>query len=90
MEDIRNLFGDNKRKLLQTVDGVTGDMKVAQMWKHKYSGFLISVEDRGDKTALTSIIERLRICLFLVTRSNQFGFKKCNSTDYVFMIYRKM
>ena len=28
-KDIRNLFGDNKRKLPQIVDGITGDKNVA-------------------------------------------------------------
>ena len=58
-KDVRNLFGDNKRKLPQTVDGITGDKNVAQMWKLKYSGILNSVENSGDKIALSSVMKHL-------------------------------
>ena len=57
--DVRKLFGDNKRKLPQTVDGITGDDCVAQLWKHKYSGILNSVEDSYDRKVLSVTIESL-------------------------------
>ena len=43
----------------QTVDSITGDKNVTQMWKRKYSDILNNVEDNEDKRALSTRIERL-------------------------------
>lgn len=58
--DVRKLFGDCQRKLLKSVDGVSGVKNVAQMRKQKYSGIINRVEDINfERSFFYSIIDRL-------------------------------
>ena len=58
-KDIRRRFGESKRKLAQNVDGVSGETKVANFSKQKYSDILNSVEYSRDKRAFISNLDGL-------------------------------
>ena len=47
------------RKLPQSVDHVSGDTNIAELWKLKYEGILNSVDDRVDKETLVERLGRM-------------------------------